>query len=337
MKAVHLNQAVGMVLGQDLTRVTTESKEVAFKKGHVIRAEDVPYMLNMGKERVYVMKFGPDDVHENEAAQAMAEIVAGSNLALGEPVEGKVNIKSDRFGLLKIDSGLLTKINRMKGVALSTLHNDTIVRQGQLVASAKIIPLILPRVSLGRMKEICTGREAIGVRPFEPRKAGMVVTGNEIYYGRIKDKFEGVIRKKLADFGSTITQIIFMPDDSQKIASAIRELAANNDLVVTTGGMSVDPDDVTPLAVRKSGAKIVVYGTPVMPGAMFLIAYLGSTPILGMPACGMFSKITVLDVVLPKVLLGEKITRQYIASLGHGGLCQTCTDGCRYPNCSFCK
>lgn len=337
MKAVHLTQAVGMVLGQDLTRVTDESKGIAFKKGHVIRQEDIPAMLNMGKDRVYVMKIGPDDVHENEAAQRVAEIVAGSNLVLEEPGEGKVNIRADQFGLLKIDTAALAKINRMKGVALSTLHNDTIVRQGQLVACAKIIPLVLPRASLGRMKEICTGNETIGVRPFEPRKAGMVVTGNEIYYGRIQDKFEGVIRKKLADFSSTITQIIFVPDDANKIAAAIRELAANNDLVISTGGMSVDPDDVTPLAVRKSGAKIAVYGTPVLPGAMFLIAYLGSTPILGMPACGMFSKITILDVVLPKILLGEKITRQYIASLGHGGLCQTCTDGCRYPHCSFCK
>lgn len=177
----------------------------------------------------------------------------------------------------------------------------------------------------------------IAIRPLPAKKAGLVVTGNEVFYGRIKDKFEEVIKKKVSALGSHLTETIFVPDDANKISAAIKKLSLENDLVFVTGGMSVDPDDITPLAVRETGANVIVYGTPVMPGAMFLFAYLDETPILGIPACGMFSKITVLDIILPKVLIGDKITARFIASLGHGGLCRTCSEGCHYPNCSFCK
>ncbi len=338
MKVIHVTEAIGMILGHDLTKIEPgKFKGVAFKKGHVIKLEDIPIMLSMGKDHVYIMEIGTKDIHENEAAQGLAEVAAGANLILDEPGEGKVNIRAANAGLLTIDVSILRKINGMKGVALSTLHTDTVVKKGQLVASAKIIPLTLPRVLLEKVKKLRAGKEIIRVQPFTPQKAGLVVTGSEVYYGRIEDKFEGVIKKKIEALGSHLTQTIFVPDDVKKITAAIQTFAAQNDLVFVTGGMSVDPDDITPVAVRKAGARTVIYGTPVLPGAMFLVAYLGETPILGIPACGMFSKVTVLDVVLPKVLIGEKITRQYITSLGHGGLCQACPDGCRYPNCSFCK
>ncbi|HML32002.1 molybdopterin-binding protein [Sporomusa sphaeroides] len=338
MKTIHVTEAIGMILGQDLTRIVPgEYKGAAFKKGHVIKQDDVYLMRNMGKEHIYVLNFGADELHENDAAEVLAKTTVGSHLVLDTPGEGKVNIRTDVSGLLKINVDILAEINSLQGVALSTIHSDILVKEGQLVASAKIIPLTLPRTTMEKVKLMCTNEKIINILPLTPKKAGLVITGDEVYYGRIEDRFEGVIGKKLEDLGSRITQTIVVPDDMDRIADAVGQLAFRNDLVLVTGGMSVDPDDVTPLAVRKTGAKVAVYGTPVLPGAMFLLAYLKDIPVLGIPACGMFNKITILDVVLPKVLVGEKITAKHIAALGHGGLCHNCPDGCRFPRCSFCK
>ncbi len=336
MKTIHVTRATGMVLGQDLTRVTEQSKGVAFRKGHIISSEDVPMLLSMGKDHIYVMQIRPGAVHENEAAQRLANAVAGEGIGLDESSEGKVNMRADASGLVAINRALLMKINSLKGIAVSTIHDGTVVREGQFIASAKIVPLSIPDNILNKVESVCR-QSIISVRRLPARKVGLIITGNEVFYGRIEDRFEGVIRKKVTELGSEVTETIFLPDDRDRIAQAINRLASGNDLVFLTGGMSVDPDDVTPAAVRKSGARVVVYGTPVLPGAMFLLAYLGQKPIIGIPACGMFSKITILDVVLPRVLMGEKINRRYIASLGHGGLCRTCDGGCRYPECAFCK
>lgn len=336
MKTIHITRAAGMVLGQDLTRVTEQTKGVAFKKGHILSPEDIPMLLSMGKDHIYVMEIRPGAVHENEAAQRLATAVAGAGIGLDEPSEGKVNMRADASGLLAINRALLTKINSLKGIAVSTLHDGTVVKEGQLIASAKIVPLSIPDNILNKVESVCR-QSIISVRRLPARKVGLIITGNEVFYGRIEDRFEGVIRKKVTEIGSEVTETVFLPDDRDRIAQAINRLASGNDLVFLTGGMSVDPDDVTPAAVRKSGARVVVYGTPVLPGAMFLLGYLGQTPVVGIPACGMFSKVTILDVVLPKILIGDKISRRDIASLGHGGLCQACTEGCRYPQCAFCK
>lgn len=338
MKTVHVTNAVGLVLGQDLTRVIPgEFKGVAFHKGHIIQSEDIPLLMSMGKDHIYIMELGPDDVHENAAAHQLALLTAGSNVIQDDASEGKVNMRASAFGLLDINVAKLLQINELSGIALSTLHSGTIVKKDEIVAAAKIIPLTLPQTTLNYIEKLCAAEKIIEIRPIHAKKAGLVVTGNEVFYGRIQDKFEKVIQKKLSDLSTHLTKTIFVPDDAKQITTAIEQLSCENDLVFVTGGMSVDPDDITPLAVRQTGANVIVYGTPVMPGAMFLLAYLNGTPILGIPACGMFSKITVLDVILPKVLMGDEITAHFIASLGHGGLCRTCTEGCHYPNCSFCK
>ena len=338
MKKIDVSEALGMVLGQDLTRIVPgEFKGVAFKKGHIITANDVPMLRSMGKNNIYVMEIQPGDVHENDGANQLAHLAANEALLFTEPAEGKVNMKAQCQGLLKIDQKRLLEINMLDGVVLSTLHNNSVVQEGELVASAKIIPLVIPQEIINEAKAICATEPLIHILPLGTKKAGLIITGNEVYHGIIEDKFQGVITKKFAELGSKITQTVTLPDDAELIAENIKKMAQDNDIVFVTGGMSVDPDDVTPVAVRKTGAEVAVYGTPVLPGAMFMAAYLGGVTILGIPACGMFSKITVLDVVLPKVLAGEKITKSYIASLGHGGLCRQCPDGCRYPNCSFAK
>ena len=338
MKVIDVSQALGMVLGQDFTRIVPgEFKGVAFKKGHIIKAEDIPMLRSMGKNNIYVMEIAPGYLHENDAANGLAQLVAHDELTFMEVAEGKVNVKAHCHGLLKIDSEGLMQINMLAGLALSTLHNDSPVQPGELVASAKIIPLVLPAETIAQAEKICAGQPLIRIIPFVTKKAGLIITGNEVYQGIIEDKFETVIKNKFAALGSEVTQTVFLPDDADLIAENIKKLATTNDIVFVTGGMSVDPDDVTLVGVTKTGARVAVYGTPVLPGAMFMVAYLGDITILGIPACGMFSKVTVLDVVLPKVLAGESITRQYIASLGHGGLCRQCVDGCHYPHCSFGK
>lgn len=338
MKSIDVSQAIGMILGQDLTRVVPgETSGVAFKKGHIIKAEDISLMRSMGKNNVYVMEFGEDQVHENDAAEQLALLAGHKDLLLSEAAEGKVGIRAQCHGLLKINTEKLFEMNMLEGLSLSTLHNNSLVCVNELVAIAKIIPLVLPKKTMDQAKEICIDEDLIRIIPFTAKKAGLLITGNEVYYGIIKDKFEAVIKKKFADLGSVVTETIFLPDDENLIAENIKTLAVKNDIVFVTGGMSVDPDDVTLAGVKKAGADVAVYGTPVLPGAMFMTAYLGEIPVIGIPACGMFSKVTVLDVVLPQILIGERITRQYIASLGHGGLCRRCESGCTYPHCSFAK
>lgn len=338
MKIIPINEAVGMVLGQDYTRVVPgQFKGVAFKKGHIIEENDLPLLRSMGKNNIYVMELHPGHLHENDAAIQLAQAVAHDKLTHLEAAEGKVDIKANFNGLLKVDSERLWQINLLEETALSTLHNDTPVRSGELVACVKIIPLTIPEEKIKRAREIAGSEPLIRVVPLAAKKAGLIITGNEVYHGLIEDKFEAVIKNKFTALGSQVTETVFLPDDAERIAENIKALASKNDIVFITGGMSVDPDDVTLTGVKKAGAQIAAYGTPVLPGAMFLAAYLGNTAILGIPACGMFSKITILDIVLPKVLAGETLNRQYIASLGHGGLCRQCAEGCRYPDCSFGK
>lgn len=338
MKTIRTQDAIGMVLGQDLTRIVPgEFKGVAFKKGHVIRAEDVPLMLSMGKDHVYVLELRPDEIHENDAAALVACAVAGEGVTRTTPSEAKVNIHAHHRGMLQIETDALLHINELPGVAVATLHNGTVVDAGELVASVKIIPLTLPQATIDVVEQVSQAKAILDVQPFPKRNVGMVVTGNEVYYGRIQDKFVPVIREKLAYFGTALTAVSFTPDDAEQISAVVSQLIASNDFVVVSGGMSVDPDDVTPEGIRKAGAVVEVYGTPVLPGAMFLLSYLENKPILGIPACGMFCKTTILDIVLPQVIMGEPITRRSIAAKGHGGLCRNCQDGCRYPACSFGK
>ena len=338
MKAIDVDKALGMILGHDLTRVVPgEFKGVAFKKGHIIKAEDIPLLRSMGKNNIYVMEIGTNEVHENAAAEQLAHLAAHEELNLTQAAEGNVKIKAHCDGLLKIDSERLLEINILDGLALSTLHDDSPVQLGEVVASAKIIPLLIPKAIIEQAEEICEDEPLIRVIPFSVKKVGLIITGSEVYQGIIEDTFEAVIKGKLGLLGSQVAQTIILSDDADLIAETIKTFAMSYDIVFVTGGMSVDPDDVTPMAVKKAGATVEVYGTPVQPGAMFMAAYLGDVPILGIPACGMFSKITILDAVLPKVLAGERITRRYIASLGHGGLCRQCAQGCRYPDCSFTK
>ncbi len=355
-KTIPVEEAVGMVLPHDITEIRTPSvqadddsgdtggkqdsfKGPAFKKGHVIRLEDIPHLKRLGKEHIYVLRLGPGDIHENEAARQLAGALAGSGVVVsGEPSEGKLNITAGIDGLLKIDTHALYQINFLGDVICSTLHTNIMVNRGDHVAATRLIPLVGKRDVVDRATDIAgQSGGVIRVLPLKKARAGLVITGNEVFHGRIKDKFEPVLRKKLSAIGSEVIQVSIAPDEVDVIADKIKDcLDAGADLIVTSGGMSVDPDDVTRFGIKAAGAVDIVYGTPVLPGAMFLVGYIGKVPVLGLPACGMFHKITVFDLVLPRILAGEKIRRKEFAELGHGGLCRNCKK-CMFPVCGFGK
>ena len=344
-KKIPVENSVGTVLAHDITEVRPgEFKGRAFKKGHIVKEEDVCHLKRLGKENLFALNIAEDEMHEDDAAFALANAVIGEGAEIkGEPKEGKINIIALRDGLLKIDKDALLEFNMLGDVMCATLHNNTLVRKGQSVGGTRAIPLVVKKNVV--QAAVGIGEKAgkiIHVREIRKPKTGIVITGNEVYYGRIKDAFAPVITSKIHEVGGETIGVYYAPDDESFIQARLRELiSAGADLLIVTGGMSVDPDDVTRFAVRNLGATDITYGSAVLPGAMFLVAYLGSNgrpsiPIIGIPACGMFAKRTIFDLILPRVLAGERIGRKELAELGHGGLCMNC-EVCKYPACPFGK
>jgi hypothetical protein len=339
LKKIKVEDAVGLKLAHDHTRILPgKFKGVGFPRGHVVRKGDVPKLLDLGKKEVYILDLVPGEVHEEDAAKRTAKAVAGRNLKLGKPREGKVEFIAKTFGLLKVKVGPLAKINRIGLVILSTRHNHSVVHEGDVVAGTRIIPLFIRESRVARAEEI--GRRlgpVIEVIPIRPKKVGVLVTGSEIAEGRIRDRSAGIVAGKVEALGSKVTRTAVVTDAPALIAAEIGSMKrAGCHLIVTTGGLSVDPDDVTLAGIRRSGAEIVFYGTPVLPGAMFVFARLGKTFILGAPACVVHDPVTVLDLILPRVLADDPVSAADVAPLGHGGLCLRCPV-CRYPVCPFGK
>lgn len=339
-KKVPVEQAVGMVLPHDVTEIVKDQfKGRAFKKGHIIRNQDIEHLKRLGKEHIYVLQLSPEEIHENEAAEILAAVLAGPGATQSaEPVEGKIAIHAKHDGLLKVNEELLYRFNLLGEVMCASLQTNTPVKKGENIAATRLIPLVAKRSIVEQAVSIAKDEgPIIEVRPLRQAMVGLVITGNEIYSGRIEDKFEKVLREKLGKIGSEVVSVTFAPDDVDLIAAAIQaSIDKGADLIVTSGGMSVDPDDVTRLGIEKAGAGDCFYGTPVLPGAMFLSGRIGDIPVLGLPACGMFHNITVFDLVLPRILCGETIGREEFARMGHGGLCRTCRH-CQYPVCHFGK
>ncbi|KNF07101.1 molybdopterin binding domain-containing protein [Gottschalkia purinilytica] len=339
MKKVKVEDAVGMVLAHDLTRIVPgEFKGVAFKKGHVIREEDIEKLKDMGKNNIYILDIKENELHEDDAAFKIAEHVSGEGLYFEGPSEGKVSLKAEYDGILKVNVEGLEEVNSIDLLILSTLHNNSLVRKGQVVAGTRIIPLIIDKEKINKIKYISEKlNKIIRVKKFKPLKIGAVVTGSEVYEGRIKDQFGPVFTQKIKDYGGILLEIRYAPDNQEKIEEEINYLIESGaDVVLTSGGMSVDPDDVTPSAIRNVSNNVITYGSPVLPGAMFMLAYKDNVAIMGIPACGMYHKATILDLTLPRILSGEILTRRDIAKLGHGGLCLNC-EVCNYPVCPFGK
>ncbi len=340
MEKIRVEDAVGCVLIHDMTQIIPGKKKgVRFHKGHIVRKEDIPVLLSMGKEHIYVWDQNAGLIHENEAAERLAMAVAGPGLLLSQPHEGKVNLTAAYPGLLYATEEGILALNSLEYIVLATLHSHRPVQAGDKVAGTRVVPLMVEEsILLEAERTARTFAEPIlQVRPLKPWKVGVVTTGSEVYHGRIQDKFGPVLQAKVEGWGSEVIGQSFADDDIPMIQERIRQhLARGAEMVLVTGGMSVDPDDVTPSAIKGMGAEVVTYGSPVLPGAMFLLAYLDGIPVMGLPGCVMYSKTTVFDLIAPRVLAGERLTKRDIAKLGHGGLCLECPV-CTYPHCPFGK
>lgn len=339
MKVIPVYEAEGAVLCHDITEIVPgKFKGRAFKKGHVVRKEDILKLLNLGKEHLYVWELNDTLLHEDDAASRIAKALVGPGLSLTEPVEGKVELQANIAGLLKIDVEALEEINSIDQIVVASLHSNQRITAGTSVAGCRVVPLVIDSNKILAVEELCRKHApVIDIKPLRSMKAGLVTTGSEVFHHRIEDKFGPVVQSKIAELGSRVFRQIYAPDDIAIIREAIRTLIEEGaELILTTGGMSVDPDDVTPAAIRGVGGRVVVYGAPVLPGSMFMLAYLGDIPILGLPGCVMYHKTTIFDLILPRILAGDEITRTDIAKLGHGGLCLECST-CEFPNCAFGK
>ncbi|HML33064.1 molybdopterin-binding protein [Sporomusa sphaeroides] len=339
MRKVRVEEAVGMVLGHELTKIVPgEYKGPAFRKGHIIQPEDIVHLKNIGKDHIFLFELGPEELHENQAALRLAQAAAGPGVVLDTPGEGRVNLKAAVNGILEVNSAAVTAINMTDNVALATLHGGTVVEAGTTVAGAKIIPLVIDEELIRQVEaEAREYRPVVAVKPMKNKKVGIIVTGNEVFYGRITDKYAAVFAGKADTYGATLVGTVYQPGDSDRITASILDFKQQGtDIVIASGGMSVDPDDVTPDAIRATGAKVVTYGTPVLPGAMFMLAELDGMTIMGMPACGMYARTTVFDLVFPRLLADIPVTKADFAALGHGGLCKACKE-CVYPHCPFGK
>jgi hypothetical protein len=387
VRTIPVTDAVGMMLAHDITEIRqNEFKGRAFKKGHVVRKEDICHLQKLGKEHLFVLNVADDEMHEDDAVFALARALMGEGVSMeGEPREGKINIVAGKDGLLKVDKDALMEFNMLGEVMCASLHDNTVVKKGRIVAGTRAVPLVVKKKIVEEAVRIAEEARTGSVSPPHPPlgkggqrggiievkgirkpKAGVVITGNEVYYGKVKDAFAPVIREKIEALHGEIVGIYYTPDDGAYIEERLRELAAAGaDLLMVTGGMSVDPDDVTRFAIQNLGATNITYGSAVLPGSMFLVAYIEKVrssnlkvqsqktlkqrsnvvhptsnveriPILGIPACGIYHKITILDLILPRVLAGETIGRKELAEPGHGGLCLNCKE-CRYPVCPFGK
>ena len=339
MKQIRIEDSVGCILSHDVTKIVPgEFKGRLFKKGHVIREEDIPKLLDIGKEHIYVWEPKKGQLHENDAAIRVKDLVLGQGCYISEEIkEGKIDFFANTQGIVKINKDLLLKLNLLGEIIVSTIHNNTPVKKGEKIGATRVIPLIIDEKKILEAEKIIK-EKIISVEEIKPKKAVLITTGNEVYKGRIKDAFLPVMKEKLEYYGSEIVKQVILPDNKEMITENILKAIEEDkvDMIICTGGMSVDPDDVTPSAIKDCNGEIVTYGAPVLPGAMFLLAYYKNIPILGVPSCAMYSKRTIFDLVLPRILADEKLSFEDIARFGNGGLCLIC-EICSFPHCSFGK
>ncbi len=340
MKLMKTEEAVGQVLCHDITQIIKGvTKDAVFRKGHIIREEDIPVLLSVGKDHIYIWENNENMLHENDAALILYDMCKNEHMRPSEIKEGKIELIAECDGLLKVDTKHLNAVNSLGEMMIASRHGNFAVKEGDKIAGTRIIPLVIEKEKMEHAKEVAGDQPIFAIRPFLKKKVGIVTTGNEVFYGRIKDTFTPVLEEKLADYDVEYVGHELCDDNHEKITAAILKLLEQGaDMILCSGGMSVDPDDKTPLAIKNTGADIISYGAPVLPGAMFLLSYYGEhkIPILGLPGCVMYAKKTVFDLALPRIMSGEVLEKKDIDVLGEGGLCLNCPV-CTFPNCGFGK
>ena len=339
MRLIKTEEAVGQVLCHDITQIIKGvTKDAVFRKGHVVKEEDIPVLLSVGKEHLYVWEKDENMLHENDAAEILYEICRGEHMHPTPVKEGKIELFADIDGVLKIDRELLYGINSMGEMMIASRHGDFPIHKGDKIAGTRVIPLVIAKEKMEKAKALAGSKHIFSILPYQLKKVGVVATGNEVLKKRIQDTFTPVIVEKIREYGMEMEMHVLSGDDHAVITAAIKDMIAQGmDMVICTGGMSVDPDDRTPLAIKNTGAEIITYGAPVLPGAMFMLAYYeGKIPVLGLPGCVMYAKRTIFDLVLPRIAAGEKLKKEDLDRLGEGGLCLSC-ERCTFPNCGFGK
>lgn len=335
MKKINVQDAIGMELCHDITEMNDGFKGVAFKRGHIIREEDIDHMLRIGKQHIFVWEENAGEIHEDDCARRMAAMAPVEGAHYSEPAEGKVLLFADQRGMFRVNTQLLKKIDSIGDITICTLPDHYPVEVGARLASMRIVPLVTKEEQIIEAERLCAKEPLLRLLPYQHKKIGVIITGSEVYHGRIKDKFEPVVRAKMKQYPSEIVGITICDDDLDMIVNAAKQHLENSaDFLIFTGGMSVDPDDLTPTAVRQLGAEIITHGVPSQPGNMTLVAYLGDVPILGVPGAAIKLPTTIFDVLLPQIFAGEKVTREELINLADGGLCQMCK-ACHWPNCTF--
>jgi molybdenum cofactor synthesis domain-containing protein len=340
MRLIRTQEAIGHVLCHDITQIIKGvTKDVVFRKGHVVREEDIPVLLSVGKDTLYIWEKEAGMLHENEAAEVLYDLCKNDHMVPTAVKEGKIEVLAACDGLLKVDVERLRQVNALGEMMIATRRGNFPVKKGDKLAGTRVIPLVIKETKMKEAKELCGEVPLLELKPFAPKKVGIVTTGNEVFYGRIQDTFTPVLEKKVGEYQSEAMYHAVVNDDHEKITNSILEAVAQGaEMVLCSGGMSVDPDDKTPLAIKNTGATVVSYGAPVLPGAMFLIAYLEkdgkNIPIMGLPGCVMYEKRTIFDLILPRVMANDPVTPEHLSALGNGGLCLSC-DICTFPNCGF--
>ena len=338
MKLMRTEDAIGQVLCHDITQIIPGVKKgPVFQKGHIITPEDVPVLLSVGKEHVYIWEKDDTRFHENEAARILCEMSRNDYMDASDPSEGKIELTAQVDGLFTLDRQRLYAVNSLGEMMIATRHAGP-VKKGDKLAGMRVIPLVIEKEKMAEARETAGNTPLLTLTPYRALKVGLITTGSEVYYGRIQDQFTPVIKAKLAEYGAEVTHHVLLPDDHAAVTEKIKEFLADGvDMVLCTGGMSVDPDDKTPLAIKNAGVNVVTYGAPVLPGAMFLLSYTDDgRPVCGLPGCVMYAKRTIFDLVLPYLAAGVPVTREQIAAYGEGGLCLNCKV-CTWPNCGFGK
>lgn len=339
MKRMKTEEAVGQVLCHDITQIIRGvTKDAVFRKGHVIREEDIPVLLSVGKDYIYIWEHNEDMLHENDAAEILRDLCLGAFMCATAPKEGKIELIAESDGLFLADIGRLKALNGLGSMMIATRPSGFVVKKGEKLCGTRVIPLTIEKEKMEAAKALVGPAPLLHLHPLKTKKCGVVITGNEVFYGRIQDTMTPVLAEKLGEYGSEIDFHATVGDDDRAITATIRDMLEKGaELVLCTGGMSVDPDDQTPLAIKNAGVRIVSYGAPVLPGAMFLLSYTADgRPVCGLPGCVMYASRTIFDLVLPYLLADVQVSAAQLAALGNGGLCLNCTP-CHFPNCGFGK
>lgn len=338
MKLIRTEEAEGSVLCHDITQIIRGvTKDAVFRKGHIVTKEDIPVLLSVGKENLYVWEQQEGMMHENDAAEVLRQVCQGDYMESSEVKEGKIELKAVQDGLLKLDKEKLNIVNGLGQIVIAARHGNFPVKKGDKIAGMRVVPLVIEEEKMNKVKEICGKEPIFQILPFQKMRAGIVTTGSEVYYGRIQDAFTPVVIEKLGEYAIEVMGNTVCNDESDMVTAAIGDwMKKGADMVICTGGMSVDPDDRTPLSIRRSTDEVITYGAPVLPGAMFMLAYKGQIPVMGLPGCVMYAKRTIFDLILPRVAAGEMLKEENFTILGQGGLCLSCPE-CTYPNCGFGK